>query len=306
MSEKSIKFTYIKLPKSVYAILFARIVNAMGNFVFPFMTLLLTTKIGMTEQQAGSFLLMGSMLQIPGALIGGKLCDITGRKKIMIIFMGLAALCYIPCAVLTECPDSFFYLPWLMIISIFFNSIARPASGAMVNDLTYPENRQAAFSLLYMGMNVGAAIGSLLAGFLFQKYMKLLFLGDMVTTIIAVLIMMIFVKETKPSKEEWVIVEQSECNDEKAETGGMLAALLHRPRLLIFALFDTIFSFIYAQTSFSLPLQVNAIFGETQGARYYGTFNMINCMEVIFFTTIITIVTKKVKTLYNVSMAGLR
>ncbi len=298
------RITYFGLPRSVYIIFIARVVNSMGNFVFPFMTLLLTQKGGMPEQRVGLFLLMGSLLQIPGSLIGGKLTDIMGRKKIMILFMGLAASCYIPSAFLLDSQATFHYVPYFLILSSFFGSIAHPASGAMTNDLTVPENRQEAFSLLYMGMNIGTAIGSIVAGFLFNKFMKLLFLGDAVTTLISILLLMKYVKETKPSGEELDRMME-ERTDEKAETGGLLLALIRRPALLIFAVLDTIYSFIYAQTNFSLPLKAKAIFGVELGARYYGTFNMVNCLEVILFTTFITLVTRKIRAIYNVSIAGI-
>lgn len=298
------KITYFGLPRSVYIIFIARVVNSMGNFVFPFMTLLLTQKGGMQEQEVGKFLLMGSLLQLPGSLIGGKLTDLMGRKKIMILFMGLAAFCYLPSALFIDNPETFHYVPYLLILSSFFGSVAHPASGAMMNDLTVPENRQAAFSLLYMGMNAGTAIGSVVAGLLFRKYMKLLFLGDAITTLISILLLAQFVKETKPTKEEFNKIKDERVG-EKAETGGLLAALLHRPALLIFAVLDTIYSFIYAQTNFSLPLKANAVFGEVLGPSYYGTLNMVNCLEVIFFTTIITLITRKIRAIYNVSIAGL-
>jgi MFS family permease len=268
------------------------------------MTLLLTTKGGIGEQQVGYYLLIGSAVQVPGSLYGGKLTDRMGRKKILIIFMGLAAACFIPCAFLIDSETGFRYLPWLFILSAFFNSIAWPASGAMMNDLTVPENRQAAFSLLYMGMNAGTAIGSIVAGLLFNNYMKLLFIGDAATTFLSITLLFFLVKETKPSQEELEQMKELRA-DEKAEEGGLLAAILKRPSLIIFATIDTIYGFVYAQTHFSIPLQTKAVFGEVMGARFFGTFNMINCLEVIFLTTIITLLTRKIRAIYNVSIAGL-
>jgi MFS family permease len=136
---------------------------------------------------------LGSIVQVPGSLYGGKLTDKIGRKTIMILFMGLAALCFVPCAFLVDSAANFHYIPWLLILSSFFGSMAGPASGAMMNDLTLPENRQAAFSMLYMGMNAGTAVGSVIAGFLFKNFMKLLFLGDVVTTLLSISLLLIFV-----------------------------------------------------------------------------------------------------------------
>ncbi len=304
METKHAKLTYLGLPRSVYVIFFARLVNSMGNFVHPFMTLLLTSKGGMGEEKVGLFLLLSSVVQVPGSLLGGKLADKMGRKKIMISFMGLAALCMIPCAFLLDNQELFHYIPWLLILSSYFGSVAGPANGAMMNDLTLPENRQAAFSLLYMGMNAGTALGSLIAGILFNRFMKILFIGDAITTLLSIILLALLVKETKPEKEdeEQIVVDRIE---EKAETGGLLSALLKRPGLLVFASFNMLYSFVYAQTNFSLPLQAKAIFGEVLGASYFGTFAMINCLEVIFLTTIITLLTRKIRPVYNVAITGI-
>jgi MFS family permease len=174
----------------------------------------------------------------------------------------------------------------------------------MMNDLTLPENRQAAFSLLYMGMNAGTALGSIIAGILFNNFMKFLFIGDAITTLLSILLLALLVKETKPEKEELEQVS-SERLDEKAEEGSLLSALLRRPALLIFATFDMLFAFVYAQTNFSLPLQTNVVFGKELGASYFGTFAMINCLEVIFLTTLITLITRKIRPIYNVAIAGI-
>ncbi len=304
METKHAKLTYLGLPRSVYVIFFARVVNSMGNFVHPFLTLLLTSKGGMNEQTVGLFLLLGSVVQVPGSLLGGKLADRIGRKKIMITFMSLAALCLLPCALLIDSAEGFHIIPWLLILSSYFGSMAGPASGAMMNDLTLPENRQAAFSLLYMGMNVGSAIGSFIAGILFHSFMRMLFIGDMITTLLSVTLLFFLVKETKPETSDLDQIKEERI-DEKAESGNMFTALLKRPALLIFVIFDMIYSFIYAQTNFSLPLQSDFIFGEELGAKYYGLFYMANCIEVILLTTIITLLTRKIRAVYNVAIAGL-
>ncbi len=301
---KHAKLTYLGLSKSVYVITFARMVNSAGNFIFPYLTLLLTSRGHMGEQTVGLFLLLGAVVQVPGSLLGGKLADRMGRKKIMIGFMGLAALCFIPCAFLIDIETGFLYIPWLLILSSFFFSMAQPASGAMMNDLTLPENRQAAFSLLYMGMNVGSAIGMLIAGVLFSNHMKLLFLGDAATTLLSILLLLLFVKETKPETEDSEQLEEERA-DEKAEQGGLIAAMLKRPMLLIFAIFDMLYSFAYAQTNFSLPLQTKLIFGDNLGAEYFGYFGAINCIEVLLLTTVITLLTRKLRPVFNVSIAGI-
>lgn len=295
--------TYSGLSKSVYVIFFARVVNTIGNFVFPFMTLLLTTKVGMDEQTVGRYLLLAAILQVPGSLLGGKLSDHIGRKKIAITFMLLAALALLPCAFLVDSPEGIRYIPWFLILTTFFNSIVGPTNSAMMNDLTTPENRKQAFSLLYLGVNAGTAVGSIVAGLLFNNFMKLLFIGDVITSLIAIAILARHVPETIPTREDYQAID-SERIDEKDESGGLLQALLRRPRLLVFALLNTVYAFTYAQTGFSIPLQANALFGDALGAKFYGTFNMINCVEVIILTTFLAYLTRRIRSAVNVALSG--
>ncbi|MDP4088297.1 MAG: MFS transporter [Bacillota bacterium] len=296
--------TYKGLPGSVYIIFVARVVNCLGNFVYPFMTLLLTAKVGMSEKQAGFFLLAGYLVGIPGSILGGKITDIIGRKKIMLLSMTLSALCLVPCAFFVLSTEYIKLVPYLLIAAGLFNSIGGPAGGAMMNDLTSPLNRQAAFSLLYLGINFGTALGSVIAGFLFRNHMQLLFLGDAATTIGAAALLLLYVKETKPAKEE-LKARLKGREGEEAEKGGVLAALLRRPALIIFSLVNSMYSFMYAQTNFSMPLQSTALFGQELGPRYFGTFNLVNCLMVIFFTTAISVITRKRKPIYNIASSGL-
>ena len=295
MKLKEVAKTYSGLPKGIYIIFISRVVNKMGNFVYPLMTLLLTIKVGMSEEKIGLFMLVCAAVQLPGSLLGGKLADHIGRKKIITVSMSIAAASFLPCAFLKD----YSLMPVFFISAAFFNSISGPASGAMVNDLTVPENRQRAFSLLYLGINFGSALGSVIAAMLFNNY-----IGDAVTSLIAIFLIYKYVDETKPTANQ---IEDGFRKDtfEKSEKGGLLSALLKRPLLLVFSLIDTIYSFVYAQSMFSMPLYSRKIFGDVLGPQYYGTFNMVNCLFVIFATTIIVNITKKVKDIYNISLAGI-
>lgn len=57
---------------------------------------------------------------------------------------------------------------------------------AMVADILPPEKRQTGYALEYLGINIGVALGPLLAGMLFKRMLPLLFIGDAITSFIAV------------------------------------------------------------------------------------------------------------------------
>jgi MFS family permease len=301
MKNTNVFKTYSGLPKSIYVIFFARIINSMGSFVHPFLTLFLTKNLGLGIETVGLFLMMAAFSSVPGSLIGGKLADHIGRKKIIIIFQGLAALCLIPCAFLGKS----IIIPYLLILSSFFGGAAQPPNSAMLADLTNTKNRKAAYSLLYLGINVGFSLGPLIAGFLYNNHLKLLFLGDAATTILSLVLVAVFVEETLPGKENPEDNLNTDNNEnENAVKGGLLSVLLKRPYLIAFATVSMIYSFMYSQFGFITPMQMDKLFSP-DGPKLYGTIMSINGLVVITMTTIIAAVTKKFRPIFNITLAGL-
>lgn len=288
---------YRGLPSSIYILFIVRIINALGAFVGPFLTIFLSDKIGLDKQLIGMFIMANSISTVPGSLIGGKIADSFGRKNVLVTFQGLAALCYIPCAFLGKS----IIIPYLLILSSFFNSVAQPAYGAMIADLTNTKNRSNAYSLLYLGINLGFSIGPMIAGFLYTHYIKMLFLGNSIAVFISIIIVITFIKETKPDKEE----HKKVTNEfEKSENSSLIIALIKRPLLLSFAFLSMIYSFVYAQYPFCIPLQVQEIF-KGDSSVIYGKIMATNGLTVIIFTTIITRFAKRFSAIQNVSIAGL-
>ncbi len=288
---------YTGLPRSIYFLFIIRVINSMGSFVFPLLTLLLTDKIGLSPDKAGIYVSLAAMSYIPGGLIGGKLSDHFGRKKIMIIFQGAAAILLIPPAFLGQS----MLIPWLLIIVGCLNGAAQPANSAMIADLTNSENRKTAFSFLYLGINIGFSVGPFIAGFLYRNYLPLTFLGNALASFISLILLMIFVDESLPGKAEVDQIINNE--DEKAEEGNILSVLKQRPMVLVFALLSSVYSFAYSQGNFSTTLQLRQLFGDN-ASKILGSIYFTNGIIVVTMTTIIVYITKKYKPIFNVSLAG--
>jgi len=247
--------------------------------------------------------MLATAAKVPGLLLGGKLSDVFGRKKIFIIFSTLSALFIFFCLLVGQIGQDEI-IPWLLVLSAVFNGANYPAMKAMVADLTNPDNRKAAFSLLYLGMNIGFAVGPLIAGLLYNNYLKLLFVGDTATTLISVALVYFLISETLPGPNNLGKSGTADYNSERAEEGSIYRVLLSRPYLLIFTLIFTLYSFIYVQSEFTLPLQMINIFGDN-GPQYFGTIMTLNGVVVIFFTVIIISVTRRIEPILNVSLAGI-
>ena len=300
MKLKNLFSSYYGLPKSVFILFIVRVINCIGSFVYPFLTMFLTIKLGYSEERAGFFVTAVFIAGAVGLLSGGKLADRFGRKKIFIMLSTASALIFIVCAFL----DKSSAIPWLIIISNLFLSGVLPCINAMITDLADPEKRKAAFSLIYLGTNLGVAIGPVIAGFLFNNFIKLIFLLDGVTTLISLIPVLIFVKETIPVRNKFVEVNNNGSSTEKIEKGNVLMILFRRPTLIMFALISLIYTFVYSQNYFSLPLYLNLNFGE-RGPKVYGTLMSTNAIVVILLTIFLINIMKNTKPIINIAFAGI-
>ncbi|HPU00859.1 MAG: MFS transporter [Firmicutes bacterium] len=287
---------YRHLPASVYILTLAALINASGSFVRTFLTMILTDKLGFPPNEAGFIVMVALFLHLPGYLAGGKMADSAGRKTAFLLFSGLAAAAYAAAA--------FFYGSekgiWLILAAIFFTSAATPANTAMYMDLTGPGKREAAFSLHYVGYNLGFSLGLLAAGFLYQHYVLLLFWGSALAMLISMILIAFLVRETLPSAPG-----NAAAPPQEEAAGNSTAALFFKnPLLLGCAFAGILYSIVYSQSSFSLPLLLKELF-PLQGAVYYGYLMSTNGITVILLTPLVSTATSRFKSIFNLGLAGI-
>ena len=175
--------------------------------------------------------------------------------------------------------------------------MSTPAYDALNADLTNESNRKSSYSLLYMGVNIGFSIGPIIGGFLYKDYLPLIFIGDALTTVAALLLIVLYIKE--PNRQKEVAVDYEEEQDLKVST---LSVILKRPILILFPLMMLLYQFAYSQWVFTLPIQLGELFQEN-GARLYGFLGGFNGVIVITFTPILTYLTKKFRTLMDLVLS---
>jgi MFS family permease len=291
---------YRDLPREAYVLFFARMVNSLGSFVRPLLALLLTDKLGLSKAEAGLFVTLAVTAYVPGSLLGGKLADHVGRKRVFVASWVLAVLCLVPCAFLGASPA----VAWLLVLNSFFLAVSDPALTAMVADFTHRGNRQPVYALLYLGNNLGFAVGPMLAGLLYRRHLPWVFLGDGATTLLSLALMAALLGESLPSRQPAEGEERELDPHERAEEGSTVRALWRRPAILAFALTQALYTFVYAQHAFSLPLQLRELFG-VEGPRLFGLLMSVNALVVVFFTTLVTRITRGFSPLSRVALGGL-
>jgi len=288
---------YKGLPKEIYILALGRMINAAGSYIFPLLTLILTIKIGVNKTNAGYIISAAGILFMVSGVIGGKLTDCFGRKKIIIIFNALGATCYLIAAGL----GTSIYLVPMVILAGFLMGIAGPASGGLIADITTPKNRDGAYSLFYMALNVGFTISPIIGGHLLENYLWLLFLVDGVTSLIAVLLIFIFIPESIHK------VKEKLGEDRKYEEhmeGSIFKVLLKRPIIIFFALVMFGYNFVYSQLSFLYPIHISKIV-PSNGAGLYGMLISFNAVIVITMTPIITKLISGKKAIGRIFLGGM-
>jgi len=296
---------YRSLPRSIWALFAVRLVIAAGNFVFPFLTIILTTKLDWTADRTGTFLSFIQIAALPGVLFAGRLSDRTGRRIIILLCQAAAAILF-AISLATGFTD---FLPYLVGAASILLAMTWPVSGALVADLVPPERRKTAYALLYWGNNIGFSIGPIAAGFLLHRAPSLIFLGNMTALIISINILYRFVPAKIPAQATAVAsaatAAATATNDMEANYKGNLASVLKsRPTILIFAFIVALLNLVYSQHSFSLPLYLSEKMGSA-GAEVFGAAMTVNGLTVVIFTLILSKITQRLPVLIIMVIAAL-
>lgn len=286
---------YRNLPKTVWVLFFSRLINNLGNFIAPFMTLLLTTRYDFSIQSAGWVIMVVSAVGLMGAVTGGKIADQFGRRRAFLLFSFLTAVSMFLAGIASQAG----WVAFFLILRSFFGGIAGPFINTIVTDVTREEERTEAFSLMYIAMNIGYAVGPLLAGLLFASHTQLLFFGDGLTTLVSVLLVAKYVPETKPKESNRD--EEEQGIDEKTPLWELL---MKQPKFLWFCFWIMGLFFVFSQFNFGLPLEVNRQFG-IGGAKFYGALMTINALLCSVFTVVITSLLSQFSPASNIAIAAM-
>lgn len=283
------------IPRPAYIFGFANFVIATGAFVFPFMALMLSVKLGYSAALTGMIVMGVYSAQFPGQLLGGWLTDRFGPKPVYVTALSLEALITFTTGFFAE---SAILIGFLFFISLA-NGIMVPAMQAWQADFSTPKNRKLVYAVSYFGWNVGYAIGPAIGGLLFIDYFRFMFWGDGITTLVGVIVVARFL----PGRFETAAGEDEHVEKEKPVDGSVWRYLLTRPDLMLFTLCMIGINIVYGQITVALPLQMDAFFGD-EGATLYGWLLMTTGFAVLVFTPLFARLTNNNRTLSNLMMAG--
>ena len=285
---------FADLPAPVWALFASNVVNYAGNFVWPLLTLMLTERLGMSPDRASVYLAISVGAWLPGTALGGKLADHFGRKRVLVLSRAVAALLLLPCALVGPSPA----LVWLILASRFVTSMGEPAVAAMAADLATGPRRAASVSLLYLGLNLGFAVGPMVAGFLYRSHLGWIFVGDALTTLLSVAVVARLVPETLPSTQA-----ATGPAAERPVAGSLWAVARQRPQLLPLGVALLLFSIAYSQVLFSLPLHAVRLLGE-DGPKAYGLAMSTNGLAIVLVTPLLARLAQRASPATWVALGG--
>ena len=287
---------YKGLPRDIYFIAIARFILGLGNFIIPFMVLLLTQKQGYSTSVAGTLVMLVMAAYMLGSLLGGTLSDTFGHKKIMVIGELLGAIVLIVCGFFANHP---LIAPGLIFVGYFFIGIALPASNALVADHSSPKNRDAVMSLSYLAYNLGSGVGPVVAGFLFWNHTAWIYWGNGLAILLGILIVLFYVTDSAPVETHTAEVTELE----KATEGSVWTVFKERPRLLVFGVLTTLLWFALNQMTMTSPLYLSHIFGK-DGAVLFGQLMTFASIAVVIATPILMKMTEQQGELNSLALSG--
>ena len=268
---------YKNLSKEIYILFFGRIVTSMGSLIWPLLTLILKNKLGYSATTIATLTMAMSILQFPMMLLGGKLADTLNRKWIIVICDLVTVTAYIICGIL---PLSNFSIALFYLAGVFA-TIEGPSYDALVADLSDSESREKAYSLQYLGMNLGLVLSPTIGGLLFENYLWLAFILTGLATLSSTILILLFIKRLSVEKKKISAYE------EKRENESVFRILRERKALILYALVCGFGGIVYAQFNYLLPLNMENLYG-AKGATLFGMLTSTNALGVIIATPLIT------------------
>lgn len=276
---------FLGLGKQVYFICIVRILVATGCIVSFMTSLLYNSVLGMDTVETGFYISLNYVFCVLGTLIGGKAADRFSRKNTAVVLIGVTG---ISIAIASFFCRQRLCIPFLTVA--YGASYATfPVLSAMVADSCKPEKSQESFSLMYLGQNVGFALGPAIGGLLFYKHLVGMFWASAVLYFISIAFMMFFVKNT----ERRVTPVYAPGGEKASKAGGTLNLLLKSRPLTVFVVAMFFVSVCYCMLNFLMALHMAELFGLEKGSSYSGYVWTLNGVCVLVLTPLIVGFTKR-------------
>ncbi len=196
---KKLMTPYRGLSQEVWYLALITLVNRAGAMVVPFLSLYLTKDMGYSLDNVGWVMTSFGLGSVFGVWLGGKLTDIIGFYKVMVISLFAAGIVLVSLQFL----QSFWFLCGGVFMLTFVADGFRPAIYVAINAYSKPKNQTRSITLIRLAINLGFSAGPAIGGFLIANVSYAgLFWVDGLTCIIAAMLMVKLLRPKKASQKE--------------------------------------------------------------------------------------------------------
>jgi Arabinose efflux permease len=257
------------LPRDLWVLAVASLVNRAGTMVLPFLVLYLTHELGFSAANAGLALGVYGLGSIIISPVAGRLSDVTGPLPIMrASLIGTGILLFAFPFVHSFPGVIAITLAWALVSECF-----RPATLALVASIVTPEQRKPAYALVRLAINLGMSIGPAAAGFLAAKSFHWIFLVDAATTIAAGIVLIAV---------PFAITRQfaSEKESHAAERSSSPTSIISDRRMMFFLVAVFLTGAVFFQHEGPMSLFLVQDLGLSPA--FYGGLFTINTLMIVF------------------------
>jgi len=255
-----------RLPGPVQLLVTGSLVNKVGTFIMPYLTLVLLRDFHLKEGAVAELLAAYGIGSIVSILVGGTLTDRLGRRQTLMLSLFGSGVLAVAMGFATSART---FVPLLLCFG-FVADLYRPAASAIVSDLLASRDRATGFAALRLAVNLGFAVGMALGGLIADWNWRWLFFGDGLTTLLYGFVVLFFIPETKPESD----------GSRVAPVGGAPSPW-RDPVFLQVALVGFLFSMIFFSDMTVLPLTITVSAGYP--ALVFGALVGLNGLLIAFF-----------------------
>lgn len=268
------------LPRAAWVIYAGTFINRFGSFVLTFMVLVLTRR-GFSPAQAGMAAAAYGIGSLGAGIVGGQLADRIGRRRTIVLSM------YSSAAVLVGLwqAQGLGLTIALAVMAGVTAEMYRPASAALLADLTPPGRRVSTFAMYRMSINLGYAMGPAAAGFFAARYPGVVFLGDAATSVLFGTLVLFAV----PGSADRVGGHARSAAAGRPRVALLPRILADQPFLVILGV-SLISHAVYHQDIAALPLEVQA---RGFPAELYGMMMSLNGLTCLLLELPVASVTSR-------------
>ena len=255
---------YAGLPREVWLLASALLVNRAGTMVLPFLSLYLTRDLDLTAANAGLIIGCFGLGSMVGSFVGGWLSDRMNPVRVQQVSLIASGFGFLTFTQL----ESFAALAGGVLVLAAISDTFRPALMAAVAHRSSPEIRARAFALIRLAANLGMAIGPAAAGLLAVYGYVWIFVGDAVTCWAAAAVLLATIRLDAP-------VAAGDRGQAKGRDGTPWRDL----PFLGFMLLLVVLGMAFFQVWSTAPLYLRSFYGLTE--RSIGLLLALNALLIV-------------------------